>query len=200
MPIRTSIKYLLLSPVLYFYIYFYLHSTNKTVIDEDINSWIKIRPYIRSKRGGWKTLIRLIVEYPAFRAQFYLRIGNKKAKWLKHLFKPINSCELPYESERIGGGLVMPHGYLIVLNPCVIIGNNCTILQGVTIGATDKGVPTIGDNCYIGCNAVIIGKVHIGNNVKIGAGTVVVKDIPDNATVVGSKNRVIIKEQYQTII
>lgn len=198
MPISTFIKLLLLSPILCLYVFFYLHSTNKTVIDEDIASWIKIRPHIST--GGWKTLIRLIVEHTSFRAQFYMRIGNKKAKWLKHLFKPINSCELPYESERIGGGLAMPHGYVIVLNPCVTIGKNCTILHGVTIGATDKGVPTIGNNCYIGCNAIVIGKIHIGNNVKIGAGTVVVKDIPDNATVVGSKSRIIIKEQYQPII
>lgn len=77
------------------------------------------------------------------------------------------------------------------------IGKNCTIFQQVTIGAnTIKesrkfGSPTIGDNCYIGAGAKIIGNIRIGNNVRIGANCVVVEDVPDNTTVVIQKPRYI---------
>ncbi|MNG29745.1 Serine acetyltransferase [compost metagenome] len=72
-----------------------------------------------------------------------------------------------------------------------MIGENCVIRQGVTIGNRKSGddVPTIGDNVDIGAGAVIIGKIKIGDNVKIGANAVVLKDVPDNCTAVGNPAR-----------
>ena len=91
----------------------------------------------------------------------------------------------------------LPHGIMgTVINQYSVIGKNCTIFHGVTIGNDYKDVknaPQIGDNVLIGAGAKIIGKIRIGNNVKIGAGAVVTQDIPDNATVVMEKPRVIIK-------
>lgn len=78
------------------------------------------------------------------------------------------------------------------------IGKNCTISHQVTIGRSRNEVPIIGDNVYIGPGAKIFGGITIGNNVRIGANCVVFQDIPDNATVVLEKPRIIIKEaDYQ---
>ena len=77
-----------------------------------------------------------------------------------------------------------------------MIGNNCTIFQGVTIGSVrgpKGGVPTIGNNVVICSGAKIIGKVNVGNDVIIGAGAVVVNDIPDNSVAVGVPAKIISK-------
>ena len=96
-----------------------------------------------------------------------------------------------------------PHEIMgVVINHYSIIGKNCTIFHGVTIGNDDKDLkntPIIGDNVLIGAGAKIIGKIRIGNNVKIGAGAIVTQDIPDNATVVMDKPRIIIREKQNNI-
>lgn len=89
---------------------------------------------------------------------------------------------------RIGTGLRVPHGYVIV-NPDTIIGRNVMIRQFTTIG--NKGVPpwdspVIGDNVEIGANSALIGKISIGDNVIIGAGTILTKSVPANSVVYGN--------------
>lgn len=89
----------------------------------------------------------------------------------------------------------LPHGlYGIIITHNAEIGSNCTIYHNVTIGEGKNGAPKIGNNVLIGAGAIVIGKVQIGNNVKIGAGCVVTTDIPDNATVVMEKPRVIARD------
>lgn len=83
----------------------------------------------------------------------------------------------------------------IVIAAGAIIGENCYLSHQVTIGRNRGEVPVIGNNVYIGPGAKIFGGIHIGNNVKIGANCIVFEDIPDNATVVLPKPRVIIKEE-----
>ena len=86
----------------------------------------------------------------------------------------------------------------IVIAAGAIIGRNCFLEHQVTIGRSRGGAPVVGDNVYIGPGAKIFGGIHIGNNVRIGANCVVFEDIPDNATVVLPKPRVIIKDEgYQ---
>jgi serine O-acetyltransferase len=96
---------------------------------------------------------------------------------------------------KIGRGFYIGHFGEINVHPDVIIGKNCSISQGVAIGIAQrgerKGCPVIRDNVYIGPGAKIIGKVRVGNNVAIGANCVVVKDVPDNAVVVGIPGRII---------
>lgn len=83
-----------------------------------------------------------------------------------------------------GPGLSIAHwGTIAVAN--ARIGKNCRIHQGVTIGSANGQFPTIGDNCFIGANACVIGGVTLGNNVRIGAGAVVTKSFGDNAVLVG---------------
>src|SRR5207247_3627019 len=89
----------------------------------------------------------------------------------------------------VGSGLYIGHSVGIVVNDFALIGKNCNLSQGVTIGQSNrgkrKGAPVIGDNVYIGPGAKIIGGIRVGNNVAIGSNCVVIDDIPDNAAVVG---------------
>lgn len=94
-----------------------------------------------------------------------------------------------------------PHKlYGIFISAGARIGKDCVIFHQVTIGSNTlpssnkKGSPVIGDNCYIGVGAKIIGNVKIGNNVRIGANCIVTEDVPDNCTVVLNKPRIIVKE------
>ena len=97
-----------------------------------------------------------------------------------------------------------PHGFTgIFVSEGAKIGKNCVIFHQVTIGSntipgsSGQGFPTLGDNVYIGCGAKIIGNVKIGSNVRIGANCVVTRDVPDNATVVLEKPRVILRDAPQ---
>jgi len=179
-------------PFLFFHILAYRLSRNKNIIDEDIKRWSMYRKYV-DLNNLTKSFVRLVIYNKPFRNTFYLRIG-KHAFLLKRIFPGLNSIELTDDTEQIGGGLLLVHGHMTILNGSVRIGKNCTILHGVTIGADDHGVPKIGNNVYIGCNATIIGNVTVGDNVKIGACTLICKNVPDNTTVVGNPARIVKKD------
>jgi serine acetyltransferase len=104
--------------------------------------------------------------------------------------------ELPRKTT-VGKGLIIYHGQALVINQGVIIGQNCILRNSTTIGhkvlkdGSFSSCPIIGDRVDIGANVCIIGPVKIGNDVKIGAGCVVVKDIPNGCTVVGNPARII---------
>lgn len=99
---------------------------------------------------------------------------------------------------KVGFGFYIGHFGGIVLNERAAIGSNCNLSHGVTLGQVNRGpkrgYPTIGDNVYIGPGAKIVGNIHIGNNVAIGANCVVTNDIPDNSVVVGIPGRVVSDE------
>jgi serine O-acetyltransferase len=92
-------------------------------------------------------------------------------------------------SVKIGSSFYIGHFGGIILNSKTVIGNNCNISQGVTIGvsgtADRRGVPVIGDDVYFGANAVTVGKITIGNNILIGANSFVNSDVNDNGVVLG---------------
>ena len=92
---------------------------------------------------------------------------------------------------KIGGGFSISHFGMVIINPQTVIGENCHITGGVIIGKKHGKSPCIGDNVSIGANATSIGGVKIGNNSVIGAGAVVVSDVPDNAMVAGNSAKVI---------
>lgn len=113
-----------------------------------------------------------------------------KLKKLKYRY----GYDIPAET-RIGNGFYIGHIGGIVISSKAIIGKNCNISQGVTIGFSSrgnkKGYPTIGSNVYIGPGAVIVGSIKIGDNVAIGANAVVLQDIADNAVAVGIPAKVV---------
>ena len=117
-----------------------------------------------------------------FRNIFYYRIGrqNKLVSHMLGLFMPkLESCEI---SGEIGAGLAIWHGYNTIIS-CEKIGNNFSVWQGVTIG----------NNCSVYTNAIVAGKVVIGDNCRIGAGCVCMQSLKKDSLLVGSKSRVIEK-------
>ena len=95
--------------------------------------------------------------------------------------------------------MFIDHGMGVVIGETAEVGDNVTIYHGVTLGGTgkDKGKrhPTVKDNVIIGAGAKVLGPITIGNNVKVGANSVVLKDVPDNATAVGMPAKIIIKDK-----
>ncbi len=103
---------------------------------------------------------------------------------------------------KFAGRPCFPHGFHgVFISERSIIGKNAVIFQGVTIGSVRmrgnkrNGCPVIGDNCYIGAGAKIIGNIHIGNNCRIGANAVVYEDMPDNTVAVCAPTRIITKQE-----
>ena len=95
---------------------------------------------------------------------------------------------------QIGKGLFIDHGMGVVIGETTMIGDNCLLCQGVTLGGTgkDKGKrhPTLGDNVMVGAGAKVLGPINIGSNVKVAANAVVLSDIPENCTAVGVPARI----------
>jgi len=98
----------------------------------------------------------------------------------------------------IGRGLFIDHGSGVVIGETTIIGDNCTIYQGVTLGGTGKDTgkrhPTLGNNVMIGAGAKLLGNFTVGDNSKIAAGAVVLRDVPENCTAVGIPAKVVRKD------
>ena len=95
----------------------------------------------------------------------------------------------------IGRRLVIDHGTGIVIGETAEIGDDCLLYQGVTLGGTGKDVgkrhPTLGDNVMVGSGAKVLGPFKVGNNVRIAANSVVLREVPENATVVGVPGRIV---------
>lgn len=155
----------------------------------------------------FRSLIRHIAMGEGFKYIFWMRTCQytKSNPFLKYSIYPFAllflnhlkfklGISIPLET-KIGSGLYIGHFGGIVVNGMSVIGKNCNISQGVTLGKANrgknKGCPTLGDNVYIGPGAKIVGAVIIGNNVAIGANCVVTKDIPDNSVVVGIPAKII---------
>ncbi len=134
--------------------------------------------------------------YPSFKAQLYHKISSffykKKLFFLARLIsehaKRRTGIEI-HPGAKIGKNLFIDHGNGVVIGETTIIGNNVVMFHGVTLGGRGntkgKRHPTIKDNVYIGCGAKILGNIIVGKNSKIGAGSVILKDVSPNSTVVG---------------
>ena len=143
-----------------------------------------------------------VLLYPCFKALIYYKIShyfyNKKhyliARYISEKAKRKTGIEI-HPGAKIGKGLFIDHGTGVVIGETAIIGDNVTMFHGVTLGGTgkEKGKrhPTIGNNVFIGSGAKLLGNINIGDNVKIGANAVVLKDIPQNATVVGIPGKIV---------
>ena len=143
-------------------------------------------------------MLSLIIFEPCARYMVLYRLATTYGKtnpfgfisrfWL-HFLKPKLSIQI-YLKARIGNGFRINHYGHILINQGVVIGNNCNVGQGVSIGNVSrgklKGCPTIGDRVWIGPNAVVVGNIKIGNDVLIAPLTYVNQDIPDSAVVSGN--------------
>lgn len=114
------------------------------------------------------------------------------SKLMYRYVRIIYSADIPYQLD-LEGVYLGHQGFGIVINPKSIIGKGTYVHCSVCIGAinSENACPIIGENCLIGSHAIVLGGITIGNNVKIGAGAVVVSDVPDNVTVVGVPAKIV---------
>lgn len=163
---------------------------NNLLIQKDIVQTFKLRNCNVKITSIKKQFHHLMQYYPDFSTIFFWRIN--KNYHFKTLFVKHNMLKI-FKSTDIAGGLVCFHPFATVIN-AKSIGENFEFRNGLTIGNKFNDndlLPTIGDNVVVGANVCIIGAIHIGNNVDIGAGSVVVKSVPSNSVVVGNPGRVI---------
>jgi serine O-acetyltransferase len=140
-----------------------------------------------------KRLLASIRAYQYHRARGGLphKLMRRLAR-LRHMFwSIITQSDIALEA-RLGSGLMLPHPNGVVIHEDARIGDDCMIMQQVTVGMIGDGdVPTIGNAVYVGAGAKIIGKLLIGDRARIGANAVVLTDVPANCTAVGIPARVI---------
>jgi len=119
------------------------------------------------------------------------------ARFVSHVSRGLTGIEI-HPAARLGRGLFIDHGMGIVIGETAEVGANVSLLQGVTLGGTstrrEKRHPTLGDNVVVGAGAKIIGAFKIGDGSRIGAGSVVVREVPPNSVVVGVPGRVTYRE------
>ena len=146
--------------------------------------------------------------YSGVRAIRHYRVAhwfyNKKmyfiARSISQHARKVTGIEI-HPAAVIGDGVFIDHGMGVVIGETTVIGDNCTIYQGVTLGGTgkDKGKrhPTIGNNVVIGSGAKVLGPFKVGDNSKIAANAVVLSEVPDNCTVVGVPGRIVKKNNIK---
>lgn len=143
--------------------------------------------------------------YPSFRVMLHYRLAHrlylKKHYFLARCISQRGVRKTGIEihpGAQIGNGFFIDHGSGVIIGETTIIGNNVTLYQGVTLGGTGKETgkrhPTIEDNVMISAGAKILGSFTIGANSKIGAGSVVLEEVPPNCTVVGVPGRIVKRE------
>lgn len=140
--------------------------------------------------------------YPSFKVILSYRVAHKLymkkhyflARWISQRAVRKTGIEI-HPGAKIGKGFFIDHGTGVIIGETTEIGNNVTLYQGVTLGGTgkEKGKrhPTLQDNVMVSAGAKILGSFTIGENSKIGAGSVVLKEVPPNCTVVGVPGRIV---------
>ena len=140
--------------------------------------------------------------YPSFKVMLHYRVAHRLyetghyfwARWVSQRGVRKTGIEI-HPGARIGKGLFIDHGNGVIIGETAIIGDNVTLYQGVTLGGTGKEHgkrhPTVGNNVMISAGAKVLGSFTIGDNSKIGAGSVVLSEVPPNSTVVGVPGRVV---------
>ena len=163
-------------------------------INEEINVVKDRDPAIKS---NWEVLL-----YPSFKVMLSYRVAHKlymkkhyfMARWVSQRAVRKTGIEI-HPGATIGKGLFIDHGSGVIIGETAILGDNITLYQGVTLGGTgkEKGKrhPTLKDNVMVSAGAKVIGSFTIGENSKIGAGSVVLEEVPPNCTVVGVPGRIV---------
>ena len=156
---------------------------------------------IRERDPAIKSNMEVLL-YPSFKVILSYRVAHKLyrrkhyflARWISQRATRKTGIEI-HPGARIGKGLFIDHGSGVIIGETTIIGDNVTLYQGVTLGGTgkEKGKrhPTLKDNVMVSAGAKILGSFTIGENSKIGAGSVVLEEVPPNCTVVGVPGRVV---------
>jgi serine O-acetyltransferase len=159
----------------------------------------------RDRDPASRSSLEVLLCYPGVHALAFHRLAHRlwgagwltAARFTSHVARFLTGIEI-HPAARLGQGLFIDHGMGVVIGETAEVGDNVTLLQGVTLGGTslkrEKRHPTLGDNVVVGAGAAILGALTIGDHSRIGAGSVVVRDVPPNAVVVGVPGRVTYKD------
>ena len=156
-----------------------------------------------------RSVFEIVFCYPGFHAMLFYRMAHALwqhhfyffGRFVSHVGRFLTGIEI-HPGARIGRGFFIDHGMGVVIGETAEIGDNCTLYHGVTLGGTswakEKRHPTLGNNVVVGSGAKILGPFQVGDGSKIGSNSVVVKEVPDNATVVGVPGRVVVSGEKKT--
>jgi serine O-acetyltransferase len=173
-------------------------------IREDINSVLERDPAARSR-------LEVLLCYPGLWAVWIHRISHAlwraklrlPARVLSQIARFYTSVDI-HPGALLGRRLFIDHAFGVVIGETAIVGSDVTLYQGVTLGGTGKGHgkrhPTICDGVFIGNNANVLGNVTVGENSRVGAGSVVLSDVPPNSTVVGVPAHIIYRNGQRVLI
>lgn len=162
---------------------------------------------IRERDPAIKSSMEVFL-YPSFKAITRYRLAHKLyekkhyflARWYSQRTARRTGIEI-HPGAKIGKGLFIDHGNGVIIGETAIIGDNVTLYQGVTLGGTGKEQgkrhPTVEDNVMISAGAKVLGSFRVGKNSKIGAGSVVLSEVPPNSTVVGVPGRVVKRDNIR---
>jgi len=156
---------------------------------------------VRERDPAARSTLEVLLCYPGVHALVFHRFAHAiwrrgftvPARFVSHVARFLTGIEI-HPAAKLGPGLFIDHGMGVVIGETAEVGENVTLLQGVTLGGTslkrEKRHPTLGDNVVVGAGAKIIGGFKIGDGSRIGAGSVVVREVPTNSVVVGVPGRV----------
>ncbi|HXY14883.1 MAG TPA: serine O-acetyltransferase [Terriglobales bacterium] len=158
-----------------------------------------------------KSRLEVFLCYSGLHALWFHRINHwlwnrhlyLLARWLSQVVRFFTGIEI-HPGAQIGRRLFIDHGMGVVIGETATVGNDVTLYQGVTLGGTGKEHgkrhPTIGDNVVVGGGAKILGNITVGNNCRVGAGSVVTRDVPDDSTIVGVPGHIIFRNGKRVVI
>ena len=158
--------------------------------------WLEDARSILKKDPAARSLAEVILLYPGYHALLWYRLAHRLYRrqhfFLARLFSQLGRSFTGIEihpGARIGRGLFIDHGAGVVIGETAVVGDNCTIYHGVTLGGTGKDEgkrhPTVGNDVLLGAGVKVLGPIEIGDGSRIGAGSVVLRPVPAGATAIG---------------
>lgn len=167
-----------------------------------------LREYIDSVRRrdpAARTLLEIVFAYPGIHAMMFHRLSSTlwrwRLRWLARMLSQIGRWMTGIEihpGATIGKRFFIDHGMGVVIGETAEIGDDCTLYHGVTLGGTSwekkKRHPTLGNDVVVGAGAKVLGPITVGDGARVGSNSVVVKDVPAGATVVGIPGRVVVAD------
>jgi len=166
---------------------------------------------VRERDPAAKSRLEVFLCYSGLHAVWFYRINHwlwkhgfwLLARWLSQVARFLTAIEI-HPGATIGRRLFIDHGLGVVIGETAIVGDDVTLYQGVTLGGTGKEHgkrhPTIEDDVVIGGGAKVLGNITVGRNCRIGAGSVVLRNVPENSTVVGVPGHIIFRNGERVVI
>ncbi len=166
---------------------------------------------VRERDPAAKSRLEVFLCYSGLQAVWFYRINHwlwnhgfwLLARWLSQVARFLTGIEI-HPGATIGRRLFIDHGLGVVIGETAIVGDDVTLYQGVTLGGTGKEHgkrhPTIEDDVVIGSGAKVLGNITVGRNCRIGAGSVVLRNVPENSTVVGVPGHIIFRNGERVVI